>query len=194
MSTLLLRTVKSLRRFGWDRKRLTMRGFRPDIGSDAPRRVNIATCDCRLRQPLRPLKMHRKPLTIDRIWRYHRPLRICRSLRDSFGAGPPFFFAARLASRISTISFACSRVSSLRLASPPRLPISAKYSRTWRRRVIRSELMSYIVSGLRCKVEARILSRSVFVRNTIGELRRRQGAGPARHSKSAEICVIYGGK
>ena len=49
------------------------------------------------------------------------------SLRSRGGHGFPAFTAARLASRIATICFACARVSSRRLASPPRLPIVARY-------------------------------------------------------------------
>ena len=50
------------------------------------------------------------------------------SLRSRGGHGFPAFNAARLALRIATIFFACERVSSRRLARPPRRPISARYS------------------------------------------------------------------
>ena len=53
------------------------------------------------------------------------------SLRSRGGHGLPAFTAARLASRIATICFACARVSSRRLASPPRLPMAARYSPTF---------------------------------------------------------------
>ena len=53
------------------------------------------------------------------------------SLLSRGGHGFPAFTAARLASRIATICFACARVSSRRLASPPRLPMAARYSPTF---------------------------------------------------------------
>ena len=53
------------------------------------------------------------------------------SLRSRGGHCFPVRWAARLASRIATICFACDRVSSRRLASPPRHPIAARYSRTF---------------------------------------------------------------
>ena len=52
------------------------------------------------------------------------------NLRSRGGHGFPAFTAARLASRIATICFACARVSSRRLATPPRRPIFARYWRT----------------------------------------------------------------
>ena len=52
------------------------------------------------------------------------------NLRSRGGHGFPAFNAARLASRIATIFFACARVSSRRLATPPRRPMFARYSRT----------------------------------------------------------------
>ncbi len=68
---------------------------------------------------------------------YHKPLtmdQFCyvsfRSLRLRGGHAFPALIAARLASRIATICFACERVSSRRLARPPRLPMAARYCRT----------------------------------------------------------------
>ena len=52
------------------------------------------------------------------------------NLRLRGGHGLPALIAARFISRIATICFACERVSSRRLAKPPRLPIAARYSRT----------------------------------------------------------------
>src|SRR5207249_9456966 len=52
----------------------------------------------------------------------------CLRLRG--GHGLPALIAARFASRIATICRVCDLVSSRRLTSPPRLPISARYSRT----------------------------------------------------------------
>ena len=49
------------------------------------------------------------------------------NLRLRGGQGLPAFKAARFISRIATIFFACARVSSRRLASPPRRPIFARY-------------------------------------------------------------------
>src|SRR4029077_14435532 len=52
------------------------------------------------------------------------------NLRSRGGHDFPAFNATRLASRIATIFFACTRVISRRLATPPRRPIFARYSRT----------------------------------------------------------------
>jgi len=69
------------------------------------------------------LALHRKRLTM------HKSIQeSLSSLRSRGGHGFPAFNAARLASRIATIFFACERVSSRRLARPPRRPISARYS------------------------------------------------------------------
>ena len=71
---------------------------------------------------------------------HHKPLMMCHTsmwsqvnlsnLRLRGGHGLPALNAARLASRIATICLACERVSSRRLATPPRRPIFARYSRT----------------------------------------------------------------
>jgi hypothetical protein len=53
------------------------------------------------------------------------------SLLSRGGHAFPAFNAARFASRIATICFACERVSLRRLASPPRLPMAARYSLTF---------------------------------------------------------------
>jgi len=47
-------------------------------------------------------------------------------LRLRGGHAFPAFIAARFASRIATICFACERVSSRRLAKPPPLPMAAR--------------------------------------------------------------------
>jgi len=69
--------------------------------------------------------MYRKRLTMNRF---------CypsfNSLWSREGHAFPALIAARLASRIATICFACERVSSRRLAKPPRFPIAARYART----------------------------------------------------------------
>ena len=70
--------------------------------------------------------MHRKPLTIHKLIQES-----LSSLRSRGGHCFPIRWAARLASRIATIRFACDRVSSRRLARPPRRPIAARYSRTF---------------------------------------------------------------
>jgi hypothetical protein len=70
--------------------------------------------------------MYRKRLTIDQFCHVS-----FSSLRSRGGQDFPALSAARLASRIATICFACERVSSRRLASPPRLPMAAKYSCTF---------------------------------------------------------------
>ena len=63
-----------------------------------------------------------------------RWIRFCylsfNSLWSRGGHAFPALIAARLASRIATICFACERVSSRRLAKPPRFPIAARYART----------------------------------------------------------------
>ena len=65
--------------------------------------------------------MYRKRLTIDQFCHVS-----FSSLRPRGGQDFPALSAARLASRIATICLACERVSSRRLASPPRLPIAAR--------------------------------------------------------------------
>jgi hypothetical protein len=67
-----------------------------------------------------------KPLTIHKLIQES-----LSSLRSRGGHCFPIRWAARLASRIATIRFACDRVSSRRLARPPRRPIAARYSRTF---------------------------------------------------------------
>src|SRR5438093_3795160 len=82
----------------------------------------------RLTQP--PLHRFAEPYIVSRL----RCIRICylsfNSLRSRGGHGFPALSAARLASRIATICFACERVSSRRLASPPRLPMAGRNCRT----------------------------------------------------------------
>jgi hypothetical protein len=59
-----------------------------------------------------------------------RWIRFCylsfNSFRSRGGHAFPALIAARFASRIATICLACERVSSRRLASPPRLPMPAR--------------------------------------------------------------------
>jgi len=68
-------------------------------------------------------------------------------LRLRGGHGLPALIAARFVSRIATICRACDLVSSRRLTSPPRRPISARYSRTFFS--VSVILQSCIISGLR---------------------------------------------
>jgi hypothetical protein len=70
--------------------------------------------------------IYRKRLTIDA----GNAQESFRSRRSRGGHAFPAFSAARFASRIATILFACARVSSRRLARPPRRPIFARYSYT----------------------------------------------------------------
>jgi hypothetical protein len=77
-------------------------------------------------QTLAPL-IHRKPLSMYLEKQCYESL---SALRLGGGHGFPSFNAACFASRMATICFACERVSSRRLARPPRRPIFARYSRT----------------------------------------------------------------
>ena len=79
----------------------------------------------RIKSPQHESVMHHKPLMMRHTSMWSQVN--LSNLRLRGGHGLPALNAARLASRIATICLACERVSSRRLATPPRRPIFARY-------------------------------------------------------------------
>ena len=90
-----------------------------------PHHARLSASKPRIKKPTAAPTIHHKLLMM-----HHTSKRSqvnLSNLRLRGGHGFPAFNATRLASRIATIFFACARVSSRRLASPPRWPIFARY-------------------------------------------------------------------